>query len=99
MREYKVDDQILHVPYPQYPGSLARMKGRLQYIDGTFRIQKEFLYKAERNFESELDNSFSGRGLFEYVPNLNGRRYGRLIMEDGGQDKVGVKEFDFGPAS
>jgi len=100
-REIKRDDEVIgHLGVPQYVGTLARMKARIKLLDDTAQIDREFIYKANRNGDTEeLRGSPTGRVLFEYVPNRDGIRYGRLLMEDGGDNKIGLKEFNFGPAS
>lgn len=55
--------------------------------------------------DEEMKEKVTGQALFEYSPNNNGRKIGRLIMEDGGvrpQDGLGPGgpfEFDFGLAA
>lgn len=84
----------------QYGATIARMKARIIITDSTAQINREFLYKPYRRGSTAFQRTVaSGRVLFEYVPNRSGRRYGRLLMEDGGANRDGFKEFDFGPAT
>lgn len=66
----------------------------------------DYLYELNWK-DDEIKEKATGRVLFEYSPNLDGRKTGRLIMEDGGvrpqeglgPGPVGPFEFDFGPAA
>jgi hypothetical protein len=83
----------------QYGVTISRMKFEIIGMDSTARINEEFLYKPYRRGRTTYQrNVASGRVLFEYVPNKEKRRYGRLLM-DGGGNKEGFFEFDFGPAT
>lgn len=92
---------------PQYPNDLIAIKSQITTIDPTAHVSPEFLYKAQKGYDfDEWETSPTGKALFEYVPNRNGRRFGRLIMEDGGvhnticgNTQPGLKEFDFGPST
>lgn len=93
---------------PQYPNDLSSIKSKITAIDPTANVEEEFLYMAQKEYSTPdewWDTHASGKAIFEYVPNRSGRRYGRLLMEDGGVQTTdenrppGLKEFDFGPAS
>jgi hypothetical protein len=96
---------------PNYPVGLKGIKDTVKGIGGTdsFEFFEEFLYKPDRSEPGDddpdpLESSVTGRAIFEYVPNRSGRRYGRLIFEDGGVKKdddsrPGFWEYDFGPAT
>lgn len=78
----------------------------MKKLDRTVKIMPDYLYKPEWTDE-EMKEKVTGRALFEYSPNNNGRKIGRPIMEDGGvrpQDGLGPGpggpfEFDFGLAA
>ena len=93
-------DEVIYQDDAHYSTSIGRLKGHLMSMDSSLRINREFLYKPLRDWDEDtLSASFTGRSLFEYVPDRNKRKYGRLLMEDGGEGKIGLQEFDFGPSA
>ncbi|KAH8595637.1 hypothetical protein B0O99DRAFT_672048 [Bisporella sp. PMI_857] len=94
------DGKITYQNYANHIVHIGRLKGYLKSMDSSLRINKEFLYKPLRDWDEEkLFASFTGRALFEYVLDRMKRKFGRLLMEDGGEDKIGLQEFDFGPSA
>ncbi|KAF2737495.1 hypothetical protein EJ04DRAFT_119173 [Polyplosphaeria fusca] len=98
---------------PQYDKTLEKAHGVMQEImkkkDSNFEIQKDYLYRPDREHK-RYETTQSGRSIFEYQPNFEGRKTGMLLYEDGGEqgkkNKDGTYEpgpggpfwFDFGPA-
>jgi len=92
--------EVTYQNYAHHIAAIGRLKGYLQAMDSSMRINREFLYKPLRNWDEDtLAASFTGRMIFEYVPDRNKRKFGRLLMEDGGEGKIGLQEFDFGPSA
>lgn len=60
-----------------FPGKVRDMKKQLREIDATVNIMPEYLYEPDRDDE-HWETTVSGRALFEYDPNDNGRKVGRF---------------------
>lgn len=98
---------------PQHGKTLTKMHDVCQDImskaGSNLELQQDYLYRPDRE-RTRYANTASGRSIFEYQPNFNGRKTGMLLYEDGGEQGQrkadgtfdpgpgGPFFFDFGPA-